>query len=282
MSKIPVAITVVVVLFAGARASAQTCDVELTECREQVSQLTESRNQCVVDLLVALTDAQRNDAYRTLYADATRDLDEDGALDRADRCAHTDSSLAVDLGGCSLAQFCATQVIERQRDRQTCRRLDWRNDEPGAANPGDCRFEGTLCAAAVPEPPSDRGCQAVVVTVVTSFAGDAAGISTRVGYPGDVIEIPGFGDAAIARTTNVTGVSGLFVAADDDTASWVAASLLNLFEPIPAGPFVEFRFDCRDPEALPVLADFACTADVSSYEGDSLPATCSVELAFEP
>lgn len=280
MSKI-IVVAVALVLAAAADVLAQSCEEDLASCQIQVENVTEVRDRCIVDLEQAVNDAILNEAYRSLYAEATRDLDRDTLPDRFDRCPYTSAGLAVDHGGCSLAQHCATLPIARQRDRQTCRRLDWRNDEPLVAGPGDCRFDGVACAPAVAEPLAERACSVAIATVVTDYAGDAAGVSVAVRYP-DVVALPGFGSDAAARTTNVSGVGGLFQVADIDWELTVGASLINLFEPIRAGRFVEIRFDCGSERTPPRATDFTCTPDVATYEGATLDATCAVELTLVP
>jgi hypothetical protein len=63
------------------------------------------------------------------------DEDLDGEHDHHDRCADTPDGLPVDDSGCSLPQFCARQGAG-------CANADWRNDEPGAKQPADCRVLG--------------------------------------------------------------------------------------------------------------------------------------------
>jgi hypothetical protein len=62
-----------------------------------------------------------------------RDTDNDGMIDTYDTCSVTPAGLAVDSTGCSVAQFCS-----RYTDATTCRRGDWRNDEPNGAS--DCAW----------------------------------------------------------------------------------------------------------------------------------------------
>jgi hypothetical protein len=69
------------------------------------------------------------------------DSDGDGLIDRYDACAATPSGQAIDAAGCSVSQFCAHYT-----DAASCRRADWRNDEPSGA--ADCawRFAQHVCA----------------------------------------------------------------------------------------------------------------------------------------
>jgi hypothetical protein len=67
-----------------------------------------------------------------------RDTDLDGLFDQFDACAGTPASTAVDFRGCSLAQFCKVAV-----DSTTCRKVDWRNDEP-LVDPADCAWQASM------------------------------------------------------------------------------------------------------------------------------------------
>src|SRR5262245_18820419 len=58
------------------------------------------------------------------------DQDGDGVADSADRCPQTPSGTAVDATGCSLAQFCHSFEVVSAEGRRSCRRADWKNDEP--------------------------------------------------------------------------------------------------------------------------------------------------------
>jgi hypothetical protein len=66
------------------------------------------------------------------------DQDSDGEPDVTDLCP--DSIGQVDSSGCSPSQFCNAFDISTSLGKQTCRKADWRNDEPlGQAN--DCRYD---------------------------------------------------------------------------------------------------------------------------------------------
>ncbi len=69
------------------------------------------------------------------------DIDGDGEPDASDRCVNTSPLTSIDASGCSRAQFCTTQP------RSSCKRADWRNDEPTAKKPGDCVSIQAQCAA---------------------------------------------------------------------------------------------------------------------------------------
>jgi hypothetical protein len=69
------------------------------------------------------------------------DADGDGEADATDRCAGTPAAEPVDDAGCSRAEFCAQFDTKDTAGRQSCRRADWRNDEPSDwQHDGDCRI----------------------------------------------------------------------------------------------------------------------------------------------
>lgn len=277
-------ITIAILLLSGGRALAQTCEADLAVCQQQLESSEEQFLFCAHERDEFVAQVLQLEGFRDAYLNETRDADLDGLPDRRDTCPGTAEDLAVDANGCSLAQFCNTLPIETVRDRQTCRRLDWRNDEPRMGNPGDCRAEGAACVAAVAEPRA-AACTSVVATVTVSFTGPAAGITSRLNYPPDAVAIPGFGVAALPRITNLTGISGLFNGADNDSNGdtvdeEVSASLISILEPILPGPFVSILFDCVAPDSLPEAQDFACTSDAANYDGVTLSSTCAVEISI--
>jgi hypothetical protein len=84
---------------------------------------------CQADLASCLADPPIADADSDLEADAT------------DRCVATPTGEAVDDAGCSRVQFCAQFDVQTTAGRQSCRRADWRNDEPSDwQHDGDCRI----------------------------------------------------------------------------------------------------------------------------------------------
>lgn len=58
------------------------------------------------------------------------DADGDGVGDATDACPGTPTSTAVDARGCSHAQFCAAIAVTDKISARTCKRSDWKNDEP--------------------------------------------------------------------------------------------------------------------------------------------------------
>jgi hypothetical protein len=73
------------------------------------------------------------------------DTDGDGEPDATDGCPNTPPGTGVDGAGCSNLQFCEAQPV------LSCRRADFRNDEPGLKRPRDCAKSETqprTCMAA--------------------------------------------------------------------------------------------------------------------------------------
>lgn len=73
------------------------------------------------------------------------DDDEDGEVNATDMCPNTFEAAEVDQAGCSQDQFCSNIDASTVLGRRTCRRSDWKNDEPLRVNPADCMLEGTGC-----------------------------------------------------------------------------------------------------------------------------------------
>ena len=79
-----------------------------------------------------------NEALLALLADD----DGDGILNTYDICPQTLSNEEVDLGGCSLEEFCSSFNIKKE-----CKRADWKNDEPKKAK--DCTWVRRQCEVKV-------------------------------------------------------------------------------------------------------------------------------------
>ena len=100
--------------------------LDLLQCQQDVS-----------DSLSLLASAQS--AYlQCLGQRRSAEADGDGEDDGSDACLDTPSGQPVDRAGCSQAQFCAARAL-------TCKRNDWRNDEGGVRNPGDCAVLDGSC-----------------------------------------------------------------------------------------------------------------------------------------
>lgn len=63
-------------------------------------------------------------------ASPSADQDGDGESDSTDLCPGTPASAPVDEAGCSQSEFCARVSVTALAARRTCKRSDWRNDEP--------------------------------------------------------------------------------------------------------------------------------------------------------
>jgi len=107
-------------------------------CDEFPDEANHDLAMCRLDLDAATADLASCTGELTICLDAVPgDADGDGEIDPTDACPGTPPGGPVDEAGCSREQFCARFT----GDTLTCARSDWRNDEPGAVNPGDCRPE---------------------------------------------------------------------------------------------------------------------------------------------
>jgi hypothetical protein len=127
--------------------------------------------------------------------------------------------------------------------------------------------------------------QATLTITVTHEVSDAAGVTTSISYPASA-SLPGTANqpTVLDRVENLTGVSGgLFSVGDNDADPNDATLVVGLVSPaaaVPSGPFAEVTFDCEGE--APVLADFACTPDVSSVLGNTVESTCTLALDVTP
>ena len=78
-----------------------------------------------------------------LETSSIEDSDNDGIIDEQDLCPDT-VSVDIDDNGCSNEQFCESFRIVTKKDRNTCRSLDWKDDEK---NPKDCKVKKEECIA---------------------------------------------------------------------------------------------------------------------------------------
>jgi hypothetical protein len=70
------------------------------------------------------------------------DGDLDAVPDDGDRCPQTAQGAAIDALGCSLADFCGAVDLAAKAGTVTCKRSDWRNDEPlMAGRAADCQID---------------------------------------------------------------------------------------------------------------------------------------------
>lgn len=69
-------------------------------------------------------------APNTALGQCLADADGDGVGDGGDACPATPASTEVDSRGCSRAQFCNAIAVADKIGARTCKRADWKNDEP--------------------------------------------------------------------------------------------------------------------------------------------------------
>lgn len=256
------------VLFAGV-ARGQQCTEQLLECREELFACETERDTAQAELSLL-----------------TRDSDGDTAPDVRDQCPSTPPGVSIDAAGCSLDQFCSRQAIVRQRDRGTCRRLDWKNDEPhlvakrdfvSAKRPGT----GEIACTSTAGPDPSSAC--VTVELLLDYADRVEPVGVLLGllYP-ESVSIPGFADqpSVLDRVENRTGISnGLFGVADNVDAG-TARLNVGLIAPgqvVPRGSFALVHFDCVAGHPLPVAGDFACLSDAADDDG-TVAVDCTVHV----
>ncbi len=136
------------------------CELDLATCLSDplLSQCLDALNVCDADLLTTQGDlsqcqsdfstaqsdlGQANADLATCQADLTvgnDDTDGDGRRDLDDTCPGTVGSEAIDVEGCSQAQFCAAFDASIKEERRPCKKADWRNDEP-ASSAKDCAID---------------------------------------------------------------------------------------------------------------------------------------------
>jgi hypothetical protein len=94
--------------------------------------------ECFADLTQAEDDLAMCEAQPVLT-----DSDGDGEEDNTDACPDTPILAAVDQGGCSLEQFCATFDLSNGYGRASCNNADWRNNQQLGAH--DCKAQQQEC-----------------------------------------------------------------------------------------------------------------------------------------
>lgn len=162
---------------------------------------------------------------------------------------------------------------------------------PGGGTPSPSPTGSPGEPTATPTASPVAGCSTATVTITTSYQAQGApdfvaGVTTMLHYPGARLEIPGTGNQStvLARVTNLSGVTALFSAGDQDTDhdgtdDLVSVGLISTGTAIPPGSFARVVFDCVAGEPAPVAADFSCTPDISSLFGNAVEATCTVAVA---
>jgi hypothetical protein len=103
---------------AGCQTSLTGTQATLTSCRTDLEDAQSASQACASDLA----------ACRALPL--LQDDDHDGVPDASDRCPGTAAGGLIDDSGCSPLQFCARFDATTTKGKQTCKKADWRNDEP--------------------------------------------------------------------------------------------------------------------------------------------------------
>lgn len=128
-----------------------TCQSDLTAASADASRLGAQLALAQGDLATAQAElgaAQASLAgVQTALAAALADADADGVRDPSDACLGSEPATEIDGLGCSLAQFCAAIDASNGSGRATCNHSDWRNDEPLADSPNDCKTSAGRCEA---------------------------------------------------------------------------------------------------------------------------------------
>lgn len=82
---------------------ASTCEPDLAQCQADLT-------QCLASIMP--------------------DNDGDGVPNSKDSCPDTPPGVPIDQAGCSLDQFCSAIEAKTLLGKKTCRKSDWKNDEP--------------------------------------------------------------------------------------------------------------------------------------------------------
>ncbi len=114
------------------------CQGELDVCQPDLALCLMDKDACDDGLNMC------NDRLETFESDD----DGDGVIAALDLCSSTASGSEVDNRGCSQSEYCSTILISTSSDKKLCKRGDWKGDEPGSVNPGDCMVgSGDLCVS---------------------------------------------------------------------------------------------------------------------------------------
>lgn len=129
--------------FPGDADNAQAqCEADLGAAQSALTETATDLLECQADLVTCnsgLTTAQSQ------IAALTADADGDGVPDLPDTCSLTTVGADVDLAGCSQEQFCARIDATSPLGKRTCRKSDWKNDEPlMLTRDADCRVDRGL------------------------------------------------------------------------------------------------------------------------------------------
>lgn len=113
----------------------QCVDTDLPACQTTLSDCQGDFDMCSTDLS---TCSDMLGVCNSELAALQNDDDGDGVIAALDNCPSTPAGADVDSMGCSQEEFCSSILIVSASDNRTCRRADWKNDEPTVINRGDC------------------------------------------------------------------------------------------------------------------------------------------------
>lgn len=129
------------------------CSTDLATCNGGLAQCSSSLDTCTADFAQATSNLQQTSsdlgqctsdltASQAALVAATIDADGDGRRNIDDHCPVTPAGEAVDSDGCSQAQFCAGIDVTTPTGARSCKKADWRNDEPVMKSRDvDCRVD---------------------------------------------------------------------------------------------------------------------------------------------
>ncbi len=103
---------------------------ELAQCLADLADVTADHDACHEELEGMAEELDAAKADLEVLAAETADADVDGQRDQDDVCPSTPAGQAVDQGGCSQTEFCATFDAATKSGAKACKKADWKNDEP--------------------------------------------------------------------------------------------------------------------------------------------------------
>jgi hypothetical protein len=113
-----------------------------------------------------------------------------------------------------------------------------------------------------------------------------AGLQVGIGYPGIAVSIPGTASdsSVLSHVENLTGISGIFSAGDQDAnpnASMLNIGLISFGTTIPPGNFARAHFDCNPGQAAPSASAFTCAVSGSTQTGGNVVAQCALVVSVQ-
>lgn len=127
-----------------------TADTALGQCQTDAAAAATALDTCTTNLGTC------NDSLDTCTDDlaaASADADNDGVIDAKDTCPGTPSATSVDATGCSQAQFCGQFDVLDKTGAKSCKKADWKNDEPLlSGKTADCLADKRNTQSCIPAP----------------------------------------------------------------------------------------------------------------------------------